>query len=186
MKAAAVAALLLAAACRQPAIERVPDSAYTGPTSVTTPSGTATPRLRSAKPSASCVNGWRQPAPGTVDHDEPLYALRASQGLAAEFHVVDLRHFTGPSRVERWYGQVVYTGRPEFLVRFLAERRTGRTRIVAVAGYATTGFASPDWHGLGTGPKRPIAGLPGTWPGRPYDYVRSGRLPAQVRGCLAP
>ncbi|HVF06829.1 MAG TPA: hypothetical protein VNA20_18475 [Frankiaceae bacterium] len=184
MKVAAVAALLLVAACRQPAIERVPDSSYTGPTTLTTPSATATPRLRSAKPSASCVNGWRQPAPGTVAHDEPLYALRASQRLDAEFHVVDLRRFAGPDRTERWYGQVVYTGKPDFLVRFVAERRGGRTRIVAVADYATTGFTSPDWHGLGTGPKRPIAGLPGTWPTRTFDYVRSGRLPADVRGCL--
>ena len=144
------------------------------------------------------MHGWREPAPGTALRTTPLDLLRRMQGLDAEFHVVDLRHFTGPddanvapdsrvARVERWYGQVVYTGRPEFLVRFLAVRRPAGTGIVAVADYATTGFTSPDWYGFdGEGGRVTIPGLPGKWPGQPYDYVKAGELPPQVRGCLAP
>ena len=198
--AVATAAVLLLAACREPAIERVPQDQYTPPSLSTTPSPTLTPSkaLRVGKPTPSCVNGWKEPAPGTALRKLPLDLLRQSQGFDKEFHVVDLRYFTGPDdankdaatkekKVERWYGQVVYTGKPEFIIRFLAVRRSVGEGIVAIADYGTTGFASPDWYGFdGEGGKSTYPGLPGKWPGQPYDYVQAGELPPQVRGCLTP
>jgi hypothetical protein len=197
-----VAALLLATACgRDPVIEKVPDSAYTPPptTAPASPTPTPKPTLRAQKPTPSCVNGWKEPAPGTALRTFPLDLLRQSQGLDKEFHVVDLRYFTGPddanlaadskqkTPVERWYGQVVYTGKPDFLIRFLVVRRKVGEGIAAIADYSTAGFASPDWYGFdGEGGKSTYPGLPGKWPGQPYDYVQAGELPPQVRGCLAP
>ena len=193
------AALVLATGCREPAIERVDPDAYSPPPTTTIPTPTATPSraLRAGKPSPSCVDGWREPAPGSALRRTPLDLLRRLQGFDEEFHVVDLRHFTGPDdanlapgtrqrSVERWYGQVVYTGKPEFLIRFLAVRRAAGTGIVAVADYGTTGFRSPDWYGFdGEGGRTAYPGLPGRWPGQPYDYVEAGELPPEVRGCLA-
>lgn len=198
---AVVTALTLATACREPAIERVPPDAYSPPptTAAATPTKTPPPKLRAAKPSPSCVNGWKEPAPGTALRKKPLDLLRQSQGLTKEFHVIDLRYFTGPDDanlapgskqqkpVERWYGQVVYTGKPDFLIRFLVVRREVGEGIAAIADYGTTGFQSPDWYGFdGEGGKSAYPGLPGKWPGQPYDYVKAGELPPQVRGCLAP
>lgn len=198
---AAAAALALVTACREPAIERADPRDYTPPptTAAATPTKTTPPKLKAGKASPSCVSGWKEPAPGTPLRKKPLDLLRQMQGLDKEFHVVDLRYFTGPddanlspgskqkTPVERWYGQVVYTGKPDFLIRFLAVRRTVGEGIVAVADYTTTGFSSPDWYGFdGEGGKSTYPGLPGKWPGQPYDYVDAGELPPQVRGCLAP
>ena len=178
----AAAALLALTGCREPVIERVPDASI----SVPPPTVTSTPTYRSEGPSPSCVNGWREPAVGTPERTAPIDALKKLQGLDKDFHPVDLRHFTGPDKAtERWYAQVIYTGKPDFLIRFLAERRQGgAVAVVAVADYGTTGFSSPDWYGFqGTGTNT-YPGLPGKWPGKPYDYVRSGKLPPEVRGCL--
>lgn len=181
--AAAATALALLTACREPVIERVPDASV----SFTPPVVTSSPSLRAKGPSPSCVKGWREPAFRSGLYLAPLDALKASQGLDQGFHAVDLRYFTGPeARTERWYAQVVYTGKPDFLIRFLAQRVNGAdVRIVAIADYGTTGFSSPDWYGFdGSTGKNTYPGLPGTWPGKPFDYARSGRLPAEVRGCL--
>lgn len=182
--AIAAAALVALTACREPVIERVPQSTVT----FSPPSVTTTPKLRSGAKSPSCVNGWQQPASDSALAQAPLDALKALQGLDKPFHPVDLRHFTGPeSGTERWYAQVIYTGKPDFLVRFLAVRAKGQQapRVVAIADYGTTGFSSPDWYGFdGDTGKNAYPGLPGTWPGKPFDYVRSATLPAEVRGCL--
>jgi hypothetical protein len=199
---AVAAVLTLATACREPVIERADPSAYSPPPTTApatpTPVKTTPAKLKQGRPSPSCVNGWKEPARGTALRTKPLDLLRELQGFDKEFHVVDLRYFTGPddanlsadskqkTPVERWYGQVIYTGKPEFLIRFLAVRRTVGEGIVAVADYTTTGFSSPDWYGFdGEGGKSTYPGLPGKWPGQPYDYVQAGELPPQVRGCLA-
>lgn len=197
---AALAALLLATACREPVIERADPDDYTPPptTAPASPTPSPKPKLRAGKPTPSCVNGWKEPAPGSALRTKPLDLLRQSQGLDEEFHVIDLRYFTGPDdanlspeskqkSVERWYGQVVYTGKPDFLIRFLVVRRKVGEGIVAIADYGTSGFSSPDWYGFdGEGGKSTYPGLPGKWPGQPYDYVEAGELPPQVRGCLTP
>ncbi|HEU0132483.1 MAG TPA: hypothetical protein VFQ85_15975 [Mycobacteriales bacterium] len=205
--AATAALLLLATGCRpKPAIERVDDSAYPSTPVVTTSAGpveptasTPPPRaLRSAAPHQGCVNGWREPAPGTDLREHPLNLLRGTQGFTGPFLVTDLRYFTGPddaniapeSRqkkpVERWYGKVTFTGDKTFKVRFLAVRRTVGTAVVAVAPFATKDFRSPDWRGFdGEGGKSTFPGLPGQWSGMPYDYVKARELPDAVVGCLA-
>lgn len=196
--AAIAAALLLATACREPVIERAPNTSSPSIGATRTPTETPTFTPRAGKKSPSCVNGWTEPRPGTALRTKPLDLLRKSQGLDKEFHVVDMRYFTGPDdankapgskekSVERWYAQVVYTGKPDFLIRFLVVRRSVGEGIVAIADYGTSGFRSPDWYGFdGEGGKNEYPGLPGKWPGMPYDYVDAGELPPQVRGCLTP
>ena len=194
--AAAGAVLALATACREPVIERVPGATFT-PT-VLPPTGTPSPpKLKAEGPSPSCVNGWREPAYGSELRSFPLDLMKTLQGLDKDFFAVDLRYFTGPddadlapaskqkTPVERWYAHVVYTGKPDFLIRYLVVRRKTGSAIVAIADYSTTGFSSPHWYGFdGNTGKNTYPGLPGTWPGKPFDYAQSGKLPAEVRGCL--
>ena len=201
LAAAAAALALLGTACRpEPTIERVPEDAYTPPSVTASPSGTATPppALASGTPGASCVNGWREPAPGTALRSEPLDALRKSQGLTGTFHVVDMRYFTGPDDanlspeskqkrpVERWYAKVELFARQPFRIRFLYVKRQVGAGIVAVAPYDTKGFAGKDWIGFdGEGGASEFEGVPGKWPGMPTDYRAAGELPPEVTGCLA-
>jgi hypothetical protein len=78
--------------------------------------------------------------------------------------------------------------------RFLVESRTFGSGVAAVAPYDTSGFDSPEWvgfqwEGADTESKR-YAGLPGSWSGVPYDFVKGGAgleipgLPAAVVGCM--
>jgi hypothetical protein len=195
----AVAVLLLAACGREPAIERVPPGAYKGPSTTppATPSPTGGPRVGAREP--GCVNGWGEPTPGEPAYDMPLAALRSATGVKGAFRVGDLRYFIGPDDptrppderqrqpVERWYGKVVSRTDPSFRVRFLVERRKdAKARLVAAAAYPTAGFESPEWYGFrGTGARQRVRTLPGTWAGRPYDYVKAGALPDEVVGCLS-
>ncbi|HEV2891859.1 MAG TPA: hypothetical protein VGX28_15915 [Frankiaceae bacterium] len=180
--------LLAAVACRgEPVIERVPESEYTPPPTTAAPSGSATvAALKSGPPSPGCVQGWREPPPGTL-RSKPLDLLRQSQGLTGSFLVHDVRYFTGSDKVERWYAKVSLVSQTQsFHVRFLAERRPVGEGIVAVAPLGTKGFASPDWKGFdGEGGSVAIDGVPGRWPGLPTDFVKDGGLPADVAGCLA-
>jgi hypothetical protein len=199
--AAAVAAVLaLATGCvREPTIQRVPQATGSATPTPSVVSVSPPPKkLASGRPSPSCVNGWKEPAPGSALRKTPLDLLRKTQGFDKEFHVVDLRHFTGPDdanlapgskqkSVDRWYGHVVYTGDPDFQLRFLAVKRDIGTGVVAIADASTSGFQSPDWYGFdGEGGKTAYPGLPGKWPGTPYDYVQAKELPPEVRGCLTP
>jgi hypothetical protein len=197
---AVVLALAVLPACsRKPIIERVPDSAYKAPSTsaAPTPSPTPTP-LRSEAPHQGCVNGWKEPAPGTALRTKPLDLLRKSQGLTGTFQVIDLRYFTGPddanlaadskqkTPVERWYGKVVFTKDRSFALRFIAVRRDVGEGIVAIANYLTEDFKSGDWWGFdGEGGKSKYPDVPGRWPGRPYDYAAAHELPDEVVGCLA-
>ena len=117
------------------------------------------------------------------------------QGLNGTLKIVELRYFLGPddanlsaeSRqkglVERWYGKVTLG---EFRVRFLYVRREVGAGVVAIAPYGTKGFAGKDWMGFdGEGGARTYPGVPGKWPGTPYDYRAAGELPPEVAGCLA-
>jgi hypothetical protein len=64
-----------------------------------------------------------------------------------------------------------------------------------VAPYDTHGFRSPDWSGFqydeADADKKAYPGLPGTWSGIRYDFVRGGAgldvpgLPDTVVGCIA-
>jgi hypothetical protein len=129
--------------------------------------------------------------------------IRRATGVEGPLVVVDLRYFVGPEsppsdkgyllEVERWYVKLWARRDPSFRGRFLVERRRFGAGLVAVAPYDSAGFRSPDWVGFqydpGARPRR-YPGLPGTWRGVPYDFVRGGAglripgLPGGVRGCL--
>jgi hypothetical protein len=115
-----------------------------------------------------------------------------------------MRYFTGPESppsdkgyilvVERWYVRLYAKGDPAFQGRFLVEARRFGQGLAAVAPYGTRGFSSPDWIGFqfdgGDTVSRAYPGLPGTWEGVPYDFVKGGEgltisgLPSEVVGCL--
>ena len=116
-----------------------------------------------------------------------------------------MRHFTGPEsppsdqgyllEVERWYIKLFAEDDIAFQGRFLVESRRFGRGVVAVAPYDTEGFESPDWIGFqydsAHTARRAYPGLPGEWPGIPYDFVRGGEgltipgLPNEVSECLA-
>ena len=116
-----------------------------------------------------------------------------------------MRFFEGPEsppsdkgyllNVERWYVKAFAKDDPAFQGRFLVEERTYGIGLAAVAPYDTNGFRSPDWTGFqfdsGDTEAKAYPGLPGTWAGIPYDFVKGGAglkmpgLPDEVVGCLS-
>jgi hypothetical protein len=160
---------------------------------------TTTPPHGEAGP--GCVNGWTTPNPGTVLRTEPLDIIREQMDVSGEFHILDMRYFTGPevpwileprwTLVQRWYVKAELVEDPTFRARWLVERRSPAIAgIAGVAAFATTGYQSPDWRGfLGDGEPRPIAGLPGTWVGFEFDFLtgedgEKPGLPDEVIRCL--
>ena len=154
---------------------------------------------------SDCVHGWKTPPADSARFRTPLRVIRQVTGASGPLEVVDMRRFDGPEsppsdkgyllNVERWYVKAFARDDPAFQGRFLVEARTFGTGLVAVAPYDTTGFGSPDWTGFqfdsaDTQP-RAYPGLPGTWAGVPYDFVKGGEglqipgLPDEVVGCLA-
>jgi hypothetical protein len=155
-----------------------------------TPPATAAPGGGSAGSAAGCAGGWVTPERNTRPRYAPLNAIRAQGGVSGSFMVRELRHFTGPDRVPRWYVKASLVERPAFRGRWIVEEREGeRPRVLAVAPYDSTGFRSPDWHRFdGRGEPRAVPGLPGRWAGAGADLVRGEggiALPAPVAGCVA-
>jgi hypothetical protein len=197
VRVALVALALLATGCKQqPAIERVKDDLYTPPSTSATPSATPSARYRSGPAAPGCTHGWGEPEADSPLRKIPLDLLRAAAGIKDSFRVVDLRYFIGPDDanlapdskqdgpVERWYGKVVSTKDTAFKVRFIAVRRKVGSGIAAVAPYGTSGFESPDWHGFEGEGRSTVKGVPGTWAGSAFDYVKAKELPPQVVGCV--
>jgi hypothetical protein len=205
-----VAILLVLAACAKNGTTTAPlpspttttpavsTTAAPSPTASATVASPTARALRSQGPIQGCANGWKEPAPGTSLRSKPLDLLRATQGFSGTFQVVDLRYFTGPDDanlaadskqkkpVERWYGKVVYLKDPSFKIRFIAVRREVGEGVAAIAAYGTKNFTGHDWYGFdGEGGKSAYPGLPGLWPGMPYDYAAAHELPDEVIGCLA-
>lgn len=154
-------------------------------------------------PGPGCEGGWRTPPEGDRLRAFPLRVIRRATGVEGPLVVVDLRYFVGPEsppsekgyllEVERWYVKLWARRDPSFRGRFLVERRRFGAGLVAVAPYDSAGFRSPDWVGFQFDPDAPpqrYPGLPGTWRGVAYDFVRGGAglripgLPEEVRGCL--
>src|SRR5262245_58694506 len=213
----ALAALLLLCltACTGDGDAGTTTGAPTGPTSGPSSTKTATeasptpPALPGQPPptrgpvASDCVHGWKTPPPGSARFREPLRVIRETAGVSGPLHVVDMRWFEGPEsppsdkgyllNIERWYVKAFARDDPSFQGRFLVEERTFGTGLVAVAPYDTNGFRSPAWTGFqfdsaDTEPKA-YPGLPGTWSGIPYDFVKGGAglqiagLPDEVAGC---
>ena len=152
----------------------------------------------------SCVNGYSSPPAGSADYLFPLRQISIASGEAGPFHVVNMRYFAGPESppsdkgylldIERWYVKLTTPGDPAFDGRFLVERRDFGSGVSAVAPFSTHGWRSPDWSGFQWNSAAPnpksYPGLPGTWTGIKYDFVKGGAglafpgLPTVVVGCL--
>ena len=146
----------------------------------------------SGDPAPACVEGWRAPGAGDPLRGEGLDLLRISVGTAEQFVVEDIRYFTGPDGVERWYVEARMQTAPGFRGRFLIERRGESGGVVAVAPPSTSGWESPDWAGFeGEGELTAYPDLPGQWAGTRFDFVTGTGgpgvpgLPAEVAGCVA-
>jgi hypothetical protein len=153
---------------------------------------------------SDCVQGWKTPKADSGRYRTPLRVIRRITGQD-RLEVVDMRYFDGPEsppsdrgyllNVERWYVKAFAKDDLAFQGRFLIEERTYGVGLVAVAPYDTNGFRSPDWTGFqfdsGDTQAEVYPGLPGTWSGVPYDFVRGGAglempgLPKEVVGCLS-
>ena len=172
--------------------------------SPTPPALPATPPPTRGRPSETCVNGWVSPEPGAGLARLPIGIVRRTAPFQGPVRVVEMRYFVGPEsppsdkgylrEVRRWYVKMFATREPGYQGRFIVESRRFGSGVAAVAPYDTRGFRSPDWVGFqwsaaDTEPEG-YAGLPGTWRGIPYDFVRGGEgltipgLPAEVGGCL--
>lgn len=161
------------------------------------------PATRGA-PSTTCVEGWRTPPSDTPLFTDPLGIVRRTAPVEGDFVVVDMRYFTGPEsppsdkgyilEIDRWYIKLYVESDWSYQGRFIVEQRTFGRGVAAVAPYDTKGFRSPDWTGFqwdsADTTARAYPGLPGLWPGVPYDFVKGGAgleiagLPDEVRGCL--
>lgn len=167
-------------------------SPTSSPTSVTPASGA---------PSATCLEGWQTPRPGSALRTEPLDLIRSQQAVTGLFVVAEMRYFESPELpwivtnakvVKTWYVKAYLRSDPSFRGRWLVQRRSAvLAGIAAVAPYTSAGYRSPDWRSFeGEGPPRSYPGLPGTWAGINYDAVtgRGDGFPVLARtssGCLA-
>lgn len=166
----------------------------------------------------ACVNGYTVPPEGDPAREEGLRILAkavsdavGARVTSTDFAVEEMRYFEGPEsppserdyilNVRRWYVKASLAEDPGFAGRFLVERRTFGPGLAAVAPFDSQGFASPDWIGFQyegeDSARRTYDGLPGTWGGTPYDFVRGKTLdrkeeifgfpglPVEVIGCLA-
>lgn len=164
------------------------------------------------------MNGYTAPSDDDPIRADGLQILAKAVSDAAgervepgDVRVQEMRFFEGPEsppsereyllNVRRWYVKASLKDAPAFAGRFLVERRTFGGGLAAVAPHDSTGFASPDWIGFqyeGPAAERSVYdGLPGSWAGTPYDFVRGKTLdrteevfgfpglPVEVIGCLA-
>jgi len=163
------------------------------------------PRPTQAPASPTCVHGWTTPPATSPLFTDPLGIIRRTTRVQGPLVVVDLRSFTGPEsppsdkgyllEIQRWYVKLYAQDDRSFRGRFLVESRVFGRGLSAVAPYATKGWRSPDWRGFqydeGLTKKRAVPGLPGTWSGVEYDFVKGGAgldfpgLPHEVVGCLS-
>jgi hypothetical protein len=112
-----------------------------------------------------CAGGWVEPEPGTPDRLAPLRPIRARLGVDGRFAGVDMRMFTGPDGVRRWYVKAYQEADRSMRGRWLVEEpEAGDRQVVAEAPYGSRGYRSSDWRAVGGG---------------------GHRLPAAVAGCLA-
>jgi hypothetical protein len=186
------------------AVIRPTESPSGSPTTVAPPPRPASPPPRRGEAAGTCVNGWVTPRRDSPKYSSPLGIIRRTTGVGGPLVVTDMRYFTGPESppsdkgyllvVERWYVRLWARRDPAFQGRFLVEARRFGQGVSAVAPYESDGFRSPDWIGFqydsADTDLRAYPGLPGTWEGLPYDFVKGGEgltfpgLPPEVAGCL--
>jgi serine/threonine protein kinase len=154
--AAYLAAVELFGGGRGPEIGASPDQAGVAA------SPTTARRSGAARP--SCQGGWTRPAVGTPERTAPLAAIRAQMGWTDRFVVEELRRFSGPGGLKRWYVKGHQETAPSRRGRWLVqEDQDGQRRVLATAAFDTRGYEARDW--------------------RVPDG--QGELPGGVAGCLA-
>jgi len=115
-----------------------------------------TTTLPSGAASATCVNGWITPTPGTALRKRPLDFIRRRLGLSSDdlFIVDEMRYFTGPEdveisaprrNVERWYVEAHLQSDPSVAGRWLVRSCNVGAGIFAEAPAGTVGFAAGTW-----------------------------------------
>jgi hypothetical protein len=180
-------------------------SATTTPTArPTKPAVPANPPPTSGASADTCVGGWFTPSEGSSLWTFPLDVIRRAARISGPLTVVDMRTFVGQESpptdknyltdIRRWYVKLYAPHDLSFQGRFLVEDRRFGRGLAAVAAYDSHGFASPDWVGFqydaGDPRAYPYPGLPGTWSGMAYDFVKGGAgltfpgLPPEIAGCL--
>lgn len=129
-------------------------------TTTATPSTNAAPTttLPSGAASATCVNGWITPTPGTALRTDPLDMIRGSLGLGAGdlFVVDDMRYFVGPEDVEvmaprrdveHWYVKASLQADPAVAGRWMVRRINIGQGVAYTADYTSTGYEPGTWVG---------------------------------------
>jgi uncharacterized protein YraI len=132
--------------------------------------------LPSGASSASCVNGWTTPTPGTTGLSgwaDPLEQIGVGGPWAevdpADFVVEQMRYCVGPEDadilaprpdVERWYIVGYSETDPSFRGRWLVRRTGVGFGLAAVAAYGSSGFGAGTWEACPDECRvgRPIAG----------------------------
>jgi hypothetical protein len=146
--------------------------------------------VSSGPKSATCANGWVQPAPGSDFYRQATDALQTSQG-GTGYVINAVRYFAGPL-AGGGIGAVYYLDvrDPRLTARVLLVSGAGPSSA-AIAKTGTTGWTQGDWHGFkGTDPAAitPLPGIahPGKWSGPSYDPVGGSTplLSSAVAGCL--
>jgi serine/threonine protein kinase len=151
--AAYLAAVELLGGGRGPEVGAAPDQAGVAA------SPTTARRPGPARP--SCPGGWTRPAVGTPARTAPLAAIRAQMGWTDRFVVEELRRFSGPGGLKRWYVKAHQETAPSRRGRWLVqEDQDGQRRVLAMAGFDTRGYEAADWR-VPEGQGEPPGGLAG-------------------------
>jgi serine/threonine protein kinase len=107
---------------------------------------------------AACA--WTEPAVGTPDRVAPLDAMRAKLGVSGQFAGVDMRLFTGPAGLKRWYVKAYQQDDRSVRGRWLVDEQVDQPpQVVAEARYDTRGYRRADWRAVGDGVRGPTAAL---------------------------
>jgi hypothetical protein len=156
-----------------------------------TPNPSATVTVKAPVPktgvkSATCVNGWTEPASQSDDFfKQALAALQQSQG-GGGYEVKTVRYFAGPL-AGGGVGAIYYldVSDPKFTGRVLLVSGSGAAQAAFAPG-GTTGWEAGDWKGFrGQTPAVVYPPLPGKWSGPEYDPVTGGLLTPGVAGCMS-
>jgi hypothetical protein len=136
--------------------------------------------------SATCVNGWTEPAAPTDDFfKQAVAAFEQNQG-GTGYVVKSVRYFAGPL-ANGGVGAVYYlnVADPRFTARVLLVSGAGPGQAAA-APSNTAGWKAGDWKGFqGQAAPATFPPLPGKWSGPEYDPVTGGLLSPGIAGCLS-
>jgi hypothetical protein len=130
-----------------------PTTPTVGPTATATPAASVT-----GPKSATCVNGWVQPAVGADFYRQAVAALEQSVG-GSNYDIKSVRYFAGPLAAGG-IGAIYYLDvrDPRLMSRVLLVSGAGPSSV-AVAKTGTTGWKAADWTAKGGGAS-PVTLLP--------------------------